>query len=103
MPEPTTATEPQLTLGTVRIERIQQAAKDWAEGVELVGTLHRDLGQALEQLHTVIYPINEGQDPAQSVLDVHHGILEAVALLVESMAMYSAAAPNAEAIASGKA
>ena len=38
------------------------------------------------------------QDPAQGVLDVHHGLLEAVAFLVESMAMYSA-----EAIARGKA
>ena len=52
--ETITATEPQLTVGTVRIERIQQAALDWAEGVELVGTLHRDLGQALEKLHTVV-------------------------------------------------
>ena len=103
MPEPTTATEPQLTVGTIRIERIQQAALDWAEGVELVGTLHRDLGQALEKLHTVVYPINEGQAPAQSVLDVYHGLLEAVAFLAESMAMYAAAAPNAEAIARGKA
>ena len=88
----------QLTLGTVRIDRVQQAAKDWTEGVDLVQSLHRDLGQALEKLHTVVYPITEGQDPAQGVLDVHHGLLEAVAFLVESMAMYSA-----EAIARGKA
>ena len=92
-----------LTLGTVRIDRVQQAAKDWTEGVDLVQSLHRDLGQALEKLHTVVYPITEGQDPAQGVLDVHHGLLEAVAFLVESMAMYSAAAPDAEAIARGKA
>ena len=97
------ATTQQLTLGTVRIDRVQQAAKDWTEGVELVQSLHRDLGQALEKLHTVVYPIPEGQDPAQGVLDVHHGLLEAVAFLVESMAMYSAAAPDAEAIARGKA
>ena len=97
------ATTQQLTLGTVRIDRVQQAAKDWTEGVDLVQSLHRDLGQALEKLHTVVYPITEGQDPAQGVLDVHHGLLEAVAFLVESMAMYSAAAPDAEAIARGKA
>ena len=97
------ATTQQLTLGTVRIDRVQQAAKDWTEGVALVQSLHRDLGQALEKLHTVVYPITEGQDPAQGVLDVHHGLLEAVAFLVESMAMYSAAAPDAEAIARGKA
>ena len=96
-------TQAPLTLGTVRIDRVQQAALDWAEGVELVQSLHRDLGQALEKLHTVDYPITEGQDPAQGVLDVHHGLLEAVAFLVESMAMYSAAAPDAEAIARGKA
>ena len=96
-------TQAPLTLGTVRIDRVQQAAKDWTEGVDLVQSLHRDLGQALEKLHTVVYPITEGQDPAQGVLDVHHGLLEAVAFLVESMAMYDAAAPNAEAIASGKA
>ena len=92
------ATTQQLTLGTVRIDRVQQAAKDWTEGVDLVQSLHRDLGQALEKLHTVVYPITEGQDPAQGVLDVHHGLLEAVAFLVESMTMYSA-----EAIARGKA
>ena len=92
------ATTQQLTLGTVRIDRVQQAAKDWTEGVDLVQSLHRDLGQALEKLHTGVYPITEGQDPAQGVLDVHHGLLEAVAFLVESMAMYSA-----EAIARGKA
>ena len=97
------ATTQQLTLGTVRIDRVQQAATDWTEGVDLVQSLHRDLGQALEKLHTVVYPITEGQDPAQGVLDVHHGLLEAVAFLVESMAMYSAAAPDAEAIARGKA
>ena len=97
------ATTQQLTLGTVRIDRVQQAAKDWPEGVALVQSLHRDLGQALEKLHTVVYPITEGPDPAQGVLDVHHGLLEAVAFLVESMAMYSAAAPDAEAIARGKA
>ena len=97
------ATTQQLTLGTVRIDRVQQAAKDWTEGVDLVQSLHRDLGQALEKLHTVVYPITEGQDPAQGVLDVPHGLLEAVAFLVESMAMYSAAAPDAEAIARGKA
>ena len=97
------ATTQQLTLGTVRIARVQQAAKDWTEGVDLVQSLHRDLGQALEKLLTVVYPITEGQDPAQGVLDVHHGLLEAVAFLVESMAMYSAAAPDAEAIARGKA
>ena len=97
------ATTQQLTLGTGRIDRVQQAAKDWTEGVDLVQSLHRDLGQALEKLHTVVYPITEGQDPAQGVLDVHHGLLEAVAFLVESMAMYSAAAPDAEAIARGKA
>ena len=97
------ATTQQLTLGTVRIDRVQQAAKDWTEGVDLVQSLHRDLGQALEKLHTVVYPITEGQDPAQGGLDVHHGLLEAVAFLVESMAMYSAAAPDAEAIARGKA
>ena len=97
------ATTQQLTLGTVRIDRVQQAAKDWTEGVDLVQSLHRDLGQALEKLHTVVYPITEGQDPAQGVLDVHHGLLKAVAFLVESMAMYSAAAPDAEAIARGKA
>ena len=97
------ATTQQLTLGTVRIDRVQQAAKDWTEGVDLVQSLHRDLGPALEKLHTVVYPITEGQDPAQGVLDVHHGLLEAVAFLVESMAMYSAAAPDAEAIARGKA
>ena len=91
-------TQAPLTLGTVRIDRVQQAAKDWTEGVDLVQSLHRDLGQALEKLHTVVYPITEGQDPAQGVLDVHHGLLEAVAFLVESMAMYSA-----EAIARGKA
>ena len=96
-------TQAPLTLGTVRIDRVQQAAKDWTAGVALVQSLHRDLGQALEKLHTVIYPITEGQDPAQGVLDVHHGLLEAVAFLVESMAMYSAAAPDAEAIARGKA
>ena len=96
-------TQAPLTLGTVRIDRVQQAAKDWTEGVDLVQSLHRDLGQALEKLHTVVYPITEGQDPAQGVLDVHHGLLEAVAFLVESMAMYSAAAPDAEAIARGKA
>ena len=96
-------TQAPLTLGTVRIDRVQQAAKDWTEGVDLVQSLHRDLGQALEKLHTVVYPITEGQDPAQGVLDVHHGLLEAVAFLVESMAMYSAAAPGAEAIARGKA
>ena len=96
-------TQAPLTLGTVRIDRVQQAAKDWTEGVDLVQSLHRDLGQALEKLHTVVYPITEGQDPAQGVLDVHHGLLEAVAFLVESMAMYSAAAPAAEAIARGKA
>ena len=96
-------TQAPLTLGTVRIDRVQQAALDWAEGVELVQSLHRDLGQALEQLQTVVYPINEGQDPAQGVLDVHHRLLEAVAFLVESIAMYSAAAPDAEAIARGKA
>ena len=100
--ETITATKQPLTLGTVRIDRVQQAAKDWAEGVELVGSLHRDLGQALEKLHTVVYPINEGQAPAQGVLDVHHRLLEAVAVLVESIAMYSAAAPDAEAIARGK-
>ena len=103
MPEPITATEPQLTVGTVRIDRVQQAAKDWTEGIDLVWTLHRDLGHALEQLRTVVYPITEGQDPAQGVLAVPHGLLEAVAFLVESMAMYSAAAPDAEAIARGKA
>ena len=97
------ATTQQLTLGTVRIDRVQQAAKDWTEGVDLGQSLHRDLGQALEQLRTGVYPITEGQDPAQGVLDVHHGLLEAVAFLVESMAMYSAAAPDAEAIARGKA
>ena len=96
-------TQAPLTLGTVRIDRVQQAAKDWTEGGDLVQSLHRDLGQALEKLHTVVYPITEGQDPAQGVLDVHHGLLEAVAFLVESMAMYSAAAPDAEAIARGKA
>ena len=96
-------TQAPLALGTVRIDRVQQAAKDWTEGVDLVQSLHRDLGQALEKLHTVVYPITEGQDPAQGVLDVHHGLLEAVAFLVESMAMYSAAAPDAEAIARGKA
>ena len=96
-------TQAPLTLGTVRIDRVQQAAKDWTEGVDLVQSLHRDLGQALEKLHTVVYPITEGQDPAQGVLDVHHRLLEAVAFLVESMAMYSAAAPDAEAIARGKA
>ena len=91
-------TQAPLTLGTVRIDRVQQAAKDWTEGGDLGQSLHRDLGQALENLHTVVYPITEGQDPAQGVLDVHHGLLEAVAFLVESMAMYSA-----EAIARGKA
>ena len=96
-------TQAPFTLGTVRMDRGQQAAKDWTEGVDLVQSLHRDLGQALEKLHTVVYPITEGQDPAQGVLDVHHGLLEAVAFLVESMAMYSAAAPDAEAIARGKA
>ena len=96
-------TQAPLTLGTVRIDRVQQAAKDWTEGVDLVQSLHRDPGQALEKLHTVVYPITEGQDPAQRVLDVHHGLLEAVAFLVEAMAMYSAAAPDAEAIARGKA
>ena len=96
-------TQAPLTLGTVGIDRVQQAAKDWTEGVDLVQSLHRDLGQALEKLHTVVYPITEGQDPAQGVLDVHHGLLEAVAFLVESIAMYSAAAPDAEAIARGKA
>ena len=95
-------TQKPLTLGTVRIDRVQQASLDWAEGVDLVQSLHRDLGQALEKLHTVVYPITEGQDPAQGVLDVHHGLLEAVAFLVESMAMYSAAAPDAEAIARGE-
>ena len=93
------ATTQQLTLGTVHIDRVQQAALDWAEGVELVGSLHRDLGQVLEQLHTVVYPINEGQAPAQGVLDIHHRLLEAVAFLVDSMAMYKASAPDAEAIA----
>ena len=97
-----TPTTQQLTLGTVRIDRVQQAAKDWAEGVDLVQSLHRDLGQALEKLHTDVYPITDGQDPAQGVLAVHPGLLEAVAFLVESMAMYSAAAPDAEAIARGK-
>ncbi len=95
-------TQQQLTLGTVHIDRVQQASLDWAEGVDLVQSLHQDLGQVLEQLHTVVYPINEGQAPAQGVLDVHHRLLEAVAFLVESIAMYSASAPDAEAIARGE-
>jgi len=89
-------------LSVVRVDRTHQAASDWREGVELVQSLHRDLGQALDQLRAVVYPVTEGQDPAQGVLDVHHRLLEAVAFLVESMAMYSAAAPDAEAIARGK-
>ena len=96
------ATTQQLTLGTVHIDRVQQAALDWAEGVDLVQSLHQDLGQALDQLRAVVYPITEGQAPAQGVLDVHHRLLEAVAFLVESMAMYQAAAPDAEAIARGE-
>ena len=95
-------TQKPLTLGTVRIDRVQQASLDWAEGVDLVQSLHRDLGQVLEQLHTVVYPINEGQAPAQGVLDIRRRLLEAGAVLVESIAMYSAAAPDAEAIARGE-
>ena len=45
-------TQKPLTLGTVRIDRVQQASLDWAEGVALVQSLHRDLGQVLAQLHT---------------------------------------------------
>lgn len=91
-----------LKTDVIRIDRIQQADSDWREGVALVQSLHQDLGQALDQLRAVVYPITEGQDPAQGVLDVHHQLLEAVAFLVESMAMYQAAAPDAEAIARGE-
>ena len=95
--ETTTATP--LRLGVVRIDHTNQAASDWQEGLDMTKKLHRDLGQALEQLGAVVTPLTEGQEPAQAVLDVHHALIECVALFVESMARYEAAAPGADALA----
>ena len=86
-------------LRVVRLDHVQQADSDWREGVAMAQQLHHDLGRALEALDAVAYPVTEGHDPAQAVLDVHHGLLEVVALLAESLARYNAAHVGAAAIA----
>ena len=83
----------------VRLDHVQQAESDWREGVALAQQLHHDLGQALEALDQVAYPVTQGHDPAQAVLDVHHGLLEVVALFAEALARYNAAHVDAAAIA----
>ena len=89
-------------LSVVRIDRTHQASKDWQEGLTLTTKLHKDLGQVLEKLGAVTVPVLEGEGPAQELLELQWGLLECVALFAESMAMYQAAAPDAEAIAQGK-
>jgi hypothetical protein len=82
----------------VRLDHVQQADSDWREGVALAQQLHHDLGRALTALDAVAYPVTEGHDPAQAVLDVHHGLLEVVALFAEALARYNAAHVDAAAI-----
>ena len=86
-------------LRVVRLDHVQQADSDWREGVAMAQQLHHDLGRALEALDRVAYPVTEGHDPAQAVLNVHHGLLEVVALFAEALARYNAAHVDAAAIA----
>jgi hypothetical protein len=96
----TTAPQPP-KLHVVRLDHIQQAAADWQEGLELTRTIHQELGATLARLEAVTVPAAEcnpaapADDPRQGILNAHHRLLEAVALLVESVARYHAAAPEA--------
>jgi hypothetical protein len=100
-PNGTTAPQPP-KLHVVRLDYIDQAAADWNEGIELTRTIHRQLGATLARLEAVTVPATEcnpaapADDPRQGILDAHRDLLEALALLIESVARYHAAAPEAE-------
>ena len=98
-PNGTTAPQPP-KLHVVRLDCIDQAAADWHEGIELTRTIHQELGATLARLEAVTVPAIEcdpgdpADDPRQGILNAHRDLLEALALLIESVARYHAAAPG---------